>query len=114
MPARAEWRLPFLRFMFLRNRREADQFRFGQPDEIADHVVFVQPLHHKNDETLRLVVEAGEQRMAEPMIGFGALDLGQSLFRLGWIIDNNHVGSEPGEHAADGRRNPRAACSRLK
>jgi hypothetical protein len=82
------------------DRRKAQEFPGLLAEDVADQVVFVQPLHDDDDGAMPLVVEPAVQGMIEPLIGGLPLRFGERLLRLQRIIDQDDVGAASGQHAA--------------
>jgi hypothetical protein len=74
----------------------------------------VQAVHDQHDRTGELVVEAAVEGVIVPFIGRLSLDLRQGLLGLQGIVDDDDVGTAPGQHPADRGRDPRALCRRLE
>jgi hypothetical protein len=69
-------------------------------EDVADQVIFVQPLHDDDDGAMPLVVEPAVEGVVEPIIGGLPLRLGERLLRLQRIVDQNDVGAASSQHAA--------------
>ena len=61
--------------------------------DMADEIVFVQPLHDDDDRALGLVVEARIERAVEPFVGGGSAALRHGVARLQRIVDDDEVGA---------------------
>ena len=62
---------------------------------MTDHVVFVEPLHDDGNAPAPFVVQPRDEGMPIPLIGAGALDLGESLLRLYRVVDEDVVRTQP-------------------
>jgi hypothetical protein len=67
---------------------------------MTDEIVLVQPLHDNDDCAMPFVVEPAVERVVKPVVGGLALRLGERLFGLQGIVDQNDVGTAPGQHPA--------------
>jgi hypothetical protein len=64
--------------------------------------------------TLLLVIEAAVERVVEPFIGALPVRFRQCFFGLQRVVDDDDVGTPPGQHAADRGGDPAALCGRLE
>ena len=74
----------------------------------------MQAVHDQHDGTLLLVIQPAIEGMVEPLVGRSPLGLRQGLLGLQRIIDDDRVGTPPGQHAADRGREPAALRRRLE
>jgi hypothetical protein len=74
----------------------------------------VQPVHDHHDRTRQLVVEPAVEGVVVPLVGRLALRLRQRLLGLQRIIDDDDVGTTPGQHPADRGGDAAALCGRLE
>ena len=81
---------------------------------MAGQVVLVQPVHDQRDGTLLLVVQSTVERVVEQFVGALPVGLRQCLFGLQWIVDDDDVGTPPGQHAADRGRDAASLCRRFE
>ena len=86
--------------------REAQNFPLLLAEDVADQVVFVQPLHDDDDGATALVVLPAVEGVVEPFVGGLPLRLGERLLRLQRIVDQDDVGPASGQHAAGGGGEP--------
>jgi hypothetical protein len=75
-------------------------------DDVADKVVLVQPLHDDDNRAAALVVEPAIEGVVEPVVGGFALRVGERLFRLQRIIDQDDVGTASGQDTGDNHQEP--------
>jgi len=68
----------------------------------------VQAVHDQDDGPHLLVVEAAVERVVEPLVGGPPVRLGQRLLGFQRIVDDDDVGTAPGQHTADRRGEPAA------
>jgi hypothetical protein len=99
----------FVLLIFFRNRREPHHLPVFLAEHMANQVVLVEPLLDNDDRGCALVVLAAEQRVVVPIIGALTQDFRQGVRRLQAIVDDNQVGSPPGEHAPDRASKPVSA-----
>jgi hypothetical protein len=76
---------------------------------VTHQIVQMQALHDDDNCAGPLVIEAGIERVVEPIVGGLTLRLGQSLVRLHRVIDDHDVAAAAGQHAADRGGHPTAA-----
>jgi len=81
---------------------------------VAREVVLVQSVHDQHDRTRELVVEPAVEGMVVPFIGRLPLGLRQRLLGLQRVVDDDDVGTAPGQHSADRGGDARPKCCRLK
>ena len=74
----------------------------------------MQAVHDQHDGALLLVVQPAVEGMVEPLVGRPPLGLRQGLLGLQRIIDDDQVGTPPGQYAADRGREPAALRRRLE
>jgi hypothetical protein len=80
-PSRSPDRLDFMDFVGFGDRRKAQHLPGLLRKDVADKVVFVQPLHDDDDGTTALVVEAAVERVVVPLVGGLPLRGGERLCR---------------------------------
>jgi hypothetical protein len=68
---------------------------------MAGEVVLVRAVHDQHDRTGELVVEPATEGVVVPLVGRLPLDLRQGLLGLQRIVDDDDVGTAPGQHPAD-------------
>jgi hypothetical protein len=66
-------------------------------EDMADKVVFVQPLHDDDNRAPALVVEPAVERVVIPLVASLPLSLGVPFLGLQRIIDQVDVGAAPGQ-----------------
>lgn len=88
-----DWNLRAL----LGNRRQAQVVPDRRiPGQLAaDQIVVVQPLLDDDDHTFLLVVQAREQRVREPSVGFLADAFGIGILGFKGIVDDQIIAAEP-------------------
>jgi hypothetical protein len=74
----------------------------------------VQPVHDQHDGTLLFVVKSTVERVVEPFIGALPMGFRQCLFGFQWIVDDDDVGTPPGQHPADRGGDPASLRRRLE
>ena len=74
----------------------------------------MQPVHDHDDDTVTLVVQPAVEGMVEPVVGRLALGLRQGLLGLQGVVDDDDVGTSPGQHAADRGGEPAALRRRVE
>ena len=77
--------------------------------KVTCKIVHMNPLHHKNDGILPLVIEARIDRVVEPLLGVRPFRLRHSFGGLERIVDDDQTAAAPGKGAADdvANRDPR-------
>ncbi len=70
-------------------------------EHVADQVVLVQPLHDDDNRAAAFVVEPAVEGVEIPLVGGVAPRIGERLFRFGGVVDQNEIGTAPGQHPAD-------------
>jgi len=78
--SRSPNRLDLVRLLGFGNRRKAQNLPGLLREDVADEVVFVQPLHDDDDGAVPLVVEPAVEGMVVPIVGGLPLRLGERLF----------------------------------
>src|SRR6202041_3828365 len=86
-PSRSPDRLDLVHFVRFGDRRKAQNLPRLLLEDVADEVVFVQPLHDQDDGTTALVVLTAVESVIVPLVGGLSLRVGKRLLRLQWIID---------------------------
>jgi hypothetical protein len=71
-------------------------------------------VHDQHDRTRELVVEAAVEGVVVPLVGRLALRLRQRLLGLQRIIDDDDIGTTPGQHTADRGGDAAALLGRLE
>ena len=89
------------------DRRKAENFPGFLREDVADGIVFLQPLHDHDDGTTALVVLPAVESVIAPVVGGLPLRVGERLLRLQRIIDQDDVGTAAREHATGGGGEPR-------
>ena len=97
---RSQDRLDPMLLVLLGDCREAQNFPLLLAENVADEIVFVQPLHDGDDGPMPLVVEPTIEGVVEPFVGGLPLRVGECLLWLGRIIDQDDVGAASGQHTA--------------
>ena len=95
-------RRDLVRLVGLGDRRKGHDLPRLLSEHVAHEVVLVQPLHDDDDAPSALVVEPAVEGVGVPIIGGIPSRLGERLFRLQRVIDQDEVGAAPGQHAAGG------------
>jgi hypothetical protein len=98
----------------LGDRRKAEDLPILLRQHVADQIVLVQPVHDQDDGARLLVVEARVEGMVEPLVGGPPLGLRERLLGLQRIVDDDDVGTPPGQHTADRSGDPPALRRRLE
>src|SRR5438552_17357833 len=80
--------------------REAQNFPRLLAEDVADEVVFVQPLHDDDYGAMLLVVLPAVEGVVIPFVGELPLCVGGRLLGLERIIDQDDVGAAPGPTTA--------------
>ena len=75
---------------------------------MASEVVLMQAMHDQDDRAPELVVEAAVEGVVEPFVRRLALRLRQCFLRLQRVVDDNDVGTPPGQDTADRSGDARA------
>src|SRR5882757_5298023 len=88
------------------DRRKAENLPGFLREDVADGIVFVQPLHDHDDGTTALVVLPAVESVIVPLVGGLSLRVGKRLLRLQGIIDQDDVGTASREHATGGSGEP--------
>src|SRR3984893_7624573 len=88
------------------NRRKAENLPGLLREDVADGIVFLQPLHDHDDGTTALVVLPAVKSVIVPVVGGLSLRVGERLLRLQRIVDQDDVGTASGEHATGGGGEP--------
>jgi hypothetical protein len=88
------------------DRRKAHDVPRLLREDVADEIVFVQPLHDDHNSAVAFVVEPAVEGVVVPLVGGLPLRLRERLFRLQGIIDQDDVGTTPGKHATGGGSEP--------
>jgi len=81
---------------------------------MAGEVVLVQAMHDQHDGTPELVVEPAVEGVVVPFVRRLALGLRQGFLGLQRIVDDDQVGTPPGQHTADRGGDARALGGRLE
>ena len=68
---------------------------------VAGEVILVQAVHDQHDGAAELVVEAAVEGVVVPFVRRLALGLRQGLLGLERVVDDDDVGTPPGQYAAD-------------
>jgi hypothetical protein len=87
--------------VLLGDRRKAHHLPILLRQHVAHQIVLVQAVHDQDDRPLLLVVEAAVEGVVEPLVGGAAMGRRERLLGLQGIIDDDDVGSAPGQHPAD-------------
>ena len=95
-----------------RDRGQVEMAPAAIPQQLTREVVFVEALHHENDGTASLVIEAGQKRRPIPLVDGTPGILRLSVASLHWIIDNDDISTATGEGAADRNGETSAAFGR--
>jgi hypothetical protein len=98
--------LDLVHFVRFGDRRKAQNLPRLLREDVADGIVFVQPLHDQDDGTTALVVLTAVESVVVPLVGGLSLRVGERLLQLQWIIDQDDVGAAPSQHAAGGGGEP--------
>src|SRR5207237_10046963 len=80
--------------------REAQNFPLLMAEDVADEVVFMEPLHDDDYGAMLLVVLPAVEGVVIPFVGELPLCVGDRLLGLERIIDKDDVGAAPGQHTA--------------
>jgi hypothetical protein len=110
----SEHRLGPVQLVVFGNRRETHDLPRLLRQHVAGEVVLVQSMHDQHDGARELVVEATIEGVVVPLVGRLALRLRQRLFRLQRVVDDNDVGTPPGQHPADRGGDPAALRRRFE
>ena len=110
----SEHRLDPVRLVAIGNRREPHDLPRFLPLHVARKIVLVQPVHDQHDRTRELVVEPAVEGVVVPLVGGLALGLRQGFLGFERVVDDDDVGTPPGQHPADRGRDPRALGRRLE
>ena len=86
--------------------RKAHDLPLLLPEDMADEIVFVQPLHDYDDGAVPFVIEPAVEGVVVPLVGGLPLRLGERLLRLQRIVDHDDVGAASGQHATIGGGQP--------
>jgi hypothetical protein len=81
---------------------------------MAGEVILVQPVHDQDDGAAELVVEAAVEGVVVPFVRRLALGLRQGLLGLQRVVDDDDVGTAPGQHPAYRGGDARALRRRLE
>src|SRR5208282_2896804 len=111
----AERRRDDVALVDFRDRGQRDDFPAFLFEDMADQVVFMQPLHDDDDRSPVLFVEARVKRIVEPIVDASSAAL---RHRVGWlhrVVDQDEVRAASGEHAANRGRHAESAarCHKL-
>src|ERR1700674_5334124 len=87
--------------VLLGNCREGHDVPALLLEYMAHEIILVKSLHNQNNDIALLVVEPTDQGVVVPLIREATLSLGQGLFRLQRIINDDHVAPSPGQHSAN-------------
>ena len=74
----------------------------------------MRPVRDQDDGTRELVVEPAVEGVVVPLVGRLPLRLRQRLLRLQRVVDDDDVGTPPGQHPADRGGDPAALRGRLE
>jgi hypothetical protein len=99
-------------FVGLGDRGKREDVPAFSSQDVADEIVFVQPLHDDDDYALGFVVQAGIERSVEPFVGGDAAALRHRVAGFQGIVDDDEIGAASGQHAADRGRQPKTARRR--
>jgi len=81
--------------------RKAHDLPVLLPEDVADQIVFVQPLLDYDDGAVPFVIEPAVEGVVVPLVGGLPLRLGERLLRLQRIVDHGDVGAASGQDTAD-------------
>jgi len=74
----------------------------------------VQPVHDHHDRTRQLFVQPAVEGVVVPLVRRLPLGFRQRLFGLQRVVDDDDVGTPPGQPPADRGGDARALCGRLE
>ena len=103
-----------MQLVVLGDRRKAHDLPRLLRQHMAGEIVLVQPVHDQHDRTRELVVESAVEGVVVPFVGRLALGLRQGLLGLQRVVDDDDVGTPPGQHPADRGGDARALRRRLE
>src|SRR5208283_763751 len=83
------------------NRRQIEMPPTALTQNVAGEIVLVQPLHHCDDCSGTLVVEARDERSAEPIDHPLARGFRLRLSGVERVVDDDEIGAASGQRAAD-------------
>ena len=92
-------RVDAMDFILLGDRRQAHYLPVALPQHVPHHIVQVQALHDHDHGAGLLVVESAHDGVVQPVVGALAQSVGDGLVRLEWIVDQDDVAAQAGEHA---------------
>ena len=81
---------------------------------MTGEVILMQPVHDQDDGTRQLVVQPAVEGVVVPFVGRPALRLRQRLLGFERIVDDDDVGTPPGQHPADRGGDAAALGGRLE
>jgi hypothetical protein len=86
-------RLDLVHLVAFGDRRKAQDFPRFLREEVADEIIFVQPLHDGDDGAVALVVLPTVEGVVVPFVGGLPLRLRERLLRLQRIVDQDDIGA---------------------
>src|ERR1700722_1674249 len=87
----AVWSFDDVGFIFHRNRGKPKHLPVPLLQYMPDQIVFMQTLHNNNDAAGIFVVQSAKEGVIEPLIDGIALCLGQCLFGLTGVVNDDEV-----------------------
>src|SRR5207248_889910 len=96
--SRSPDRLDLVRPVGFGDRRKAQDFPVLLAEDVADEVVFVQPLHDDDDGAALLIVLPAVEGVVVPLVGGLPLRVGERLLRLQGIVDQDDIGAPSGQN----------------
>ena len=94
--------------VLLGDGRETEDLPRLLAKDVADEVIFMQPLHDDDDGAMPLVILPAVESVVEPFVAGAPLRVGQRLVRLEGIVDQDDIGVASGQHTAGGGGQPGA------
>jgi hypothetical protein len=101
-------------FLVVGNRREAHDLPRLLRQHVTGDVILVQSVHDQDDGIRQLVVQPAVEGVVVPFVGPPALRLRQGFLGLQWIVDDDDIGTPPGQHPADRGGHPAALRRRFE
>ena len=77
--------------VFGRDEGQAEMLPAAPVQDMAGEVLHVQALHHNDDDAGFLIVQAGDEGLIEPVVGSGAVGLGEGLRGIQGVVHDEVI-----------------------